>query len=141
MRETLQDFKTFVLRGNVIDLAIAVVLGAAFGAVVTALVTGIFTPLIAVIIGSPDFSNMGFTIRDSKFEVGMVLNAVLSFVSVAAVIFLFVVKPMNLLIERTRRAPATVDPTTKKCDYCLSEIPMGASRCAFCTSDLVAASV
>lgn len=138
MKDTMQDFKAFVLRGNVIDLAIAVVIGGAFGAVVTALVTGIFTPLIAVIIGSPDFSNMGFSIRDSKFEIGMVLNAIIAFVSVAAVIFFFVVKPMNMLVERTRRAPATVDPTTKKCDYCLSEVSLAASRCAFCTSELTA---
>lgn len=138
MKETMQDFKAFVLRGNVIDLAIAVVIGAAFGAVVTAIVTGILTPLIAVIIGSPDFSNMGFEIRDSKFEIGLVLNAIISLVSVAAVIFFFVVKPMNMLVERTRRAPATVDPTTKKCDYCLSEVPLAASKCAFCTSELPA---
>ena len=139
MKESLQDFKTFIMRGNVIDLAIAVVLGVAFSAVVTALVTGIFTPLIAVIIGEPDFSQIGFEIRDSEFMVGMVLNAIISFASVAAVIFFFVVKPMNMLIARAKKDPVPADPTSKKCPYCLSEVPLAASRCAFCTSELAAA--
>ena len=136
MKEAMQDFKAFIMRGNVIDLAIAVVLGAAFGAVVTSLVESFLTPLIAVIVGEPDFKDIRFTIRDSHFEVGLFLNALISFVSIAAVIFFFVVKPMNMLIERSRRNPATEDPTTKKCQYCLSEVPLAATRCAFCTSEL-----
>ena len=138
MRDTVQDFKAFIMRGNVIDLAIAVVIGGAFGAVVTALVTGVLTPLIAAIFGSQDFSSIGFDIRDSRIEVGLVLNAVIAFLSVAIVLFFFVVKPMNMLIERSRRNPVPADPTTKKCPYCLSEVPLEASRCAFCTSELTA---
>jgi large conductance mechanosensitive channel len=134
----MQEFKAFIMRGNVIDLAIAVVIGAAFGAVVTALVTGVLTPLIAAIFGEQDFSRIGFDVNDSRIEVGLVLNALFSFLTVATVIFFFVVKPMNILIERTRRDPDPVDPTTKKCDYCFSEIPIQATRCAFCTSELTA---
>ena len=139
MKETLQEFKAFVLRGNVIDLAIAVVIGAAFSAVVTALVTGVLTPLIAAIFGQSDFSRIGFDIRDSKIEVGLVLNALFAFVTVAAVLFFLVVKPMNILIERSKRSAVPADPTSKKCPYCLSEVPLAASRCAFCTSELSAA--
>lgn len=139
MKETLQEFKAFVLRGNVIDLAIAVVIGAAFSAVVTALVTGVLTPLIAAIFGQSDFSRIGFDIRDSKIEVGLVLNALFAFVTVAAVLFFLVVKPMNILIERSKRSAVPADPTSKKCPYCLSEVPLAASRCAFCTSELAAA--
>ena len=136
MRDTVQEFKAFILRGNVIDLAIAVVIGAAFGSVVTAVVEGLITPLIAAIGGQPDFSQVGFTINDSKFLVGTVINAIISFLIIAAVIFFLVVKPMNLLIERARRDPDPVDPTTKKCPYCLSEVPIEASKCAFCTSEI-----
>ena len=136
MRDTAQEFKAFVMRGNVIDLAIAVVIGAAFGAVVTAMVTGIFTPLIAAIFGAQDFSSIGFDIRDSRIEVGLVLNALFAFLSVAVVLFFFVVKPMNMMIERANRNPVPADPTTKKCPYCLSQVPIAASRCAFCTSEI-----
>ncbi|MBA2277178.1 MAG: large conductance mechanosensitive channel protein MscL [Chloroflexia bacterium] len=130
-----QDFRAFVLRGNVIDLAVAVVIGAAFGAVVTALVEDLITPLIAAIGGQPDFSEISFTINNSEFLIGDFLNTVISFLIIAAVIFFFVVKPMNLLLERSRREP-TPDPSTTKCPACLSEIALGASRCPFCTTEL-----
>src|SRR5690242_16810902 len=131
----LKGFKQFMLRGNVIDLAIAVVIGAAFGAVVTALVKDLITPLIAAIGGQPDFSSVHFTINNSKFLIGDFINAVISFLIIAAVVFFFVVKPMNLLMERMRKEPPA-DPTTTKCPACLSDIPIGATRCAFCTTDL-----
>lgn len=133
----LDEFKTFLLRGNVIDLAVAVVLGAAFGAVVTALVENFITPLIAAIGGQPDFSSIGFHINGAYFGVGNFLNALISFVIIAAVIFFFVVKPVNMLIARARTEPSA-DPTTKKCPYCINEVPIEASRCGFCTSDLTA---
>jgi large conductance mechanosensitive channel len=134
----LKEFKAFVMRGNVIDLAIAVVLGAAFGAVVTALVNDIITPIIAAIGGQPDFSNLKFTINKSQFLYGDFINAVVAFLIIAAVLFFFVVKPMNALLARSRREPPA-DPTTMKCPYCLSEIPVGATRCAFCTADVSSA--
>ena len=135
MRSVGQEFKEFLLRGNVIDLAVAVVIGAAFGAVVTAFVENLITPLIAAIGGQPNFAEIDFTINGSTFGIGLFLNALISFVIIAAVIFFFVVKPVNLLIERARREP-TPDPTTRKCPACLSEVPIAATRCAFCTSDL-----
>ncbi len=135
MKSVGQEFKEFLLRGNVIDLAVAVVIGAAFGAVVTAFVTNLITPLIGAIGGQPNFAEIDFEINGSTFGIGLFLNALISFVIIAAVIFFFVVKPMNLLIERSRRGP-TPDPTTRKCPACFSDVPIAASRCAFCTSDL-----
>jgi len=132
----LKEFKAFLLRGNVIDLAVAVVIGAAFGAVVKAFVENLITPLIAAIGGQPDFSAIAFTINGSKFGIGAFINAAVSFLIIAAVIFFFVVMPMNKLLERTRRQPTTPDPTTFKCPSCLSEIPIGARRCAFCTQEV-----
>jgi large conductance mechanosensitive channel len=127
----LKDFKQFLLRGNVVDLAVGVVIGAAFGTVVTALVADLLTPLIAAIAKVPDFSGLAFTINGSKFMIGHFINAIISFLLVATAIFFFVVKPMNMLIARSRKeAPA--DPTTKKCPECLSEIPIEARRCAHC---------
>jgi len=127
----LKEFKQFLLRGNVVDLAVGVVVGAAFGTVVAALVSDLLTPLIAAIAKVPDFSGLIFTINGSKFMLGHFINAIISFVLVAAAIFFFVVKPMNLLIARSRKeAPA--DPATKKCSECLSEIPIGAKRCSHC---------
>jgi large conductance mechanosensitive channel len=133
----LGEFKRFLLRGNVIDLAVAVVIGAAFTAVVTAFVEDLVTPLLAAIGGQPDFSALDFTINDSTFRYGHFLNAVISFVLIAAVIFFFVVMPINELIARSRREPPA-DPTTRKCPECLSEIPLAARKCAFCASDLTA---
>src|SRR5215469_11893689 len=130
----LQGFKKFLFRGNVVDLAVAVVMGAAFGAVVTSLVTNIFTPFIAAIVGKPDFSNLSVTINNSKIMYGSFLNAVISFLLIAAAVYFFIVMPMNAFTERLRRGEAPPDPTTKKCPECLSEIPIAARKCAFCTS-------
>ena len=132
----LDEFKTFLLRGNVVDLAVGVVVGVAFGAVVTALVSDILTPLIAAIVKVPDFSGMVFTLNGSKFMYGNFINALISFLLVASAIFFFVVKPMNILIAHSRKEPPT-DPTTKKCPECLSEIPLGARRCSHCTQLIV----
>jgi large conductance mechanosensitive channel len=131
----LHDFKQFVLRGNMVDLAVAVVVGTAFGAVITALVGDLFTPLIAAIGGKSDFASLTFTIHHSVFAYGAFLNALIAFVMIAAVVFFFVVQPVNALVQRAHREP-TPDPTTKKCPECLSEIPVDARRCAFCTSQL-----
>jgi large conductance mechanosensitive channel len=132
----LKGFKDFVLRGNVLDLAIAVVIGGAFGAVVTALVKDLITPLIGAIAGKPDFSAWVVTINGSEFLIGDFLNAVIAFFMIAAAVYLFIVAPMNALIARRRRGEAPTDPTTKKCPECLSEVPVAARRCAFCTSPL-----
>jgi large conductance mechanosensitive channel len=129
----LNDFKQFLLRGNVVDLAVAVVIGAAFGAVITALVQDLLTPLIAAIGGQQDFSALDFTINDSTFRYGDFINKLITFVSIAAAVFFFVVVPINALIARSRREPPA-DPTTRKCPECLSEIPIDARRCAFCAS-------
>ncbi len=128
----LKEFKQFLLRGNVVDLAVGVVIGAAFGTVVTALVTDLLTPFIAAIAKVPDFSGLMFTINDSKFMYGHFINSLISFILIAAAIFFFVVKPMNLLISKSRKEELT-QPTTKKCTECLSEIPLSAKRCAHCT--------
>jgi large conductance mechanosensitive channel len=132
VRSTFGEFKAFVLRGNVVDLAVGVIIGAAFGSVVTALVKDLLTPLIAAVFGKPDFAALAFTVNNSKFLVGEFVNAVIAFVLVAFAVFFFVVKPMNFLVERSRKEPPA-DPTTKKCPQCLSEIPLEAKRCAFCT--------
>ncbi len=134
----LQEFKKFILRGNTIDLAVAVVVGAAFGAIVAALVRDIITPLISAIGGQPDFSKLKFTINGSQFLYGDFLNAVIAFVLIASVVFFFIVQPVNKLVARANRKKSTPDPTTKKCPECLSEVPEAASRCAFCTSKLIA---
>ncbi len=133
----LKGFKTFLLRGNVIDLAVAVVIGGAFGAVVTALVKDLITPLIAAIGGKPDFSALVFTVNGSKFPIGDFLNAVVAFLMIGAAVYFMVVAPMNALTARMHRGEEPPDPTTKKCPECLSEIPIAARRCAFCTSQLL----
>jgi large conductance mechanosensitive channel len=130
----LKGFKQFLLRGNVIDLAVAVVIGAAFGAVVTALVKDLITPLIAAIVGKPDFSGIFFTVNGSKFMIGEFINAVISFLLVGAAVYFFVVVPVNTIMARLRRGERPPDPTTKNCPECLSVIPIAARRCAFCTS-------
>jgi len=132
----LKGFKTFIFRGNVIDLAIAVVIGGAFGAVVTALVKDLLTPLIAAIVGQPDFSAIAFTVNGSKFLIGDFINAIVAFLLMAIAVYFFIVMPMNTLTERMRRGEASPDPTTKKCPECLSEVAIAARRCAFCTSAL-----
>jgi large conductance mechanosensitive channel len=133
----LKEFRQFILRGNLVDLAVAVVLGTAFTALVNSMVKSIFTPLIAAIFGKPDFSNLVFTINGSRFLYGAFINSLITFVAVAAVMFFFVVKPVNHLMERFRTEP-DVDKETRECPECLSAIPIGARRCAFCTSAVAA---
>ena len=130
----LSGFRQFLLRGNVIDLAVAVVIGGAFGAVIAALVKDLLTPLIGAAVGTPDFSALSFSVNGSQFLIGDFINAVVSFVLISAAIYFVVVVPMNALAARRNRGLAPPDPTTKKCQECLSEIPIAARRCAFCTS-------
>ena len=132
----LQDFKKFILRGNVVDLAVAVIIGAAFTGIINSLVKDLITPLIAAIGGKPDFSNLYFAINHSKFMYGDFLNAVISFLILAAVIFFLIVQPINKLITYSNRNKSVDEPTEKKCPECLSTIPKAATRCAFCTSKL-----
>ena len=129
----MRGFKTFLLRGNVVDLAIAVVIGVAFGVVITAFVKDLITPLIAALGGQPDFASLSFTVNKSRFLYGDFIDALLAFVIVAAVIYFFVVIPYTAMVARSHKEPPA-DPTTKKCPECLSEIPIDARRCAFCTS-------
>jgi large conductance mechanosensitive channel len=129
----MKGFKQFLLRGNVVDLAVGVVIGAAFGTVVNAMVKGLLTPLIAAVVKQPDFSAISFTIRGSKFLVGDFVNSVVSFVIIAAAVYFAVVLPMNALMARVHREDKAVQPSTKKCPECLSEIPIEARRCAHCT--------
>jgi large conductance mechanosensitive channel len=131
----MKDFKEFLLRGNLVDTAVGIVIGLAFAAVITALVADLITPLIAAIGGNPDFSRLTFTINSSKFFYGSFINALITFVVIAAVVFFFVVKPVNALMERRRTEPA-VDTPTRPCPECLSDIPVAARRCAFCTADV-----
>lgn len=129
----LDGFKQFILRGNVVDLAIGVVIGASFGAVVNSMVKDLVTPLISAIGSLPDFSTLSFSLNGSNFMYGNFINALLSFVIQAAVIYFFVVAPLNRLMAKMKAAPAPADPTSKKCGECLSEIPLAAKRCAHCT--------
>lgn len=132
----LRGFKDFILRGNVLDLAIAVVIGGAFGTVITALVKDILMPLVGAVAGKPDFSVYTVTVNGSPLLIGDFLNAVVSFLLIAAAVYVFVVVPVNAIVARRRRGEAPSDPTTKKCADCLSEVPIAARRCAFCTSSL-----
>ena len=125
-------FKQFILRGNVVDMAVGVVIGAAFASVVGALTKDLLTPLIAAIVKAPDFSALKYTLNGSQFMYGEFLNALVSFLLVSAAVYFFVVTPINALVARIRKAPAPADPTTKKCPECLTEIPIDARRCAHC---------
>src|ERR1700758_423000 len=127
----MKGFKQFLLRGNVVDMAVGIVIGAAFGTVVNGLVKDLLTPFIAALVKQPDFSAFTFTINGSKFLYGEFINALLSFLIIASAVYFFVVLPMNALLARMRKEPPA-DPTTKKCPECLSEIPIAARRCAFC---------
>jgi large conductance mechanosensitive channel len=131
----LSDFKQFLFRGNVVDLAVAVVVGTAFTALVKAVVTDLITPLIAAIFGQPSFSSLSFTINGSHFLYGDVVNAAFTFMTIAAVVFFLVVAPANHLMSRR----AKEDPETKECPECISAIPVRARRCPQCTSELTVA--
>lgn len=130
-----REFKQFLLRGNVVDLAVALILALAFFAVISAFIADLITPLIAAIFGQPDFADLTFTVNNSVFRYGHFINVVIAFILIAAVLFFFVVKPVNALISRSRKQPPA-DPTTRKCPQCLSEIPIDARRCAYCTSEV-----
>ena len=134
----MKDFKQFLLRGNVVDLAVGIVIGVAFGVLVTALVTDLITPIIAAIFGEPNFDRLTFTINGSVFAYGDFLNALLTFLIVAAVVFFFVIRPVNYLMARTRTEPDT-ETVTRGCPECLSQIPVAATRCAFCTTEVAPA--
>lgn len=131
----MKGFKQFLLRGNVVDMAVGIVIGAAFGTVVSGFVKDLLTPFIAAIVKKPDFSAFTFTINGSKFLYGQFVNDVVSFVIIAAAVYFFVVLPMNTLVARMKKAPPA-DPTTKKCPECKSEIAIDARKCAHCTSVL-----
>ena len=134
----MKDFKEFLLRGNLVDLAVGVVIGIAFAAVISALVADLITPLIAAIGGKPDFGNLSFTINGSHFLYGHFINALITFVVIAAVVFYLVIKPVNALMARRRTEPPVAEET-RPCPECLSEIPLAARRCAFCTAEVGAA--
>ena len=131
----LKEFREFILRGNLVDLAVAVVIGTAFSAVVAALVKDIITPMIAAIGGEPDFSGLTFTVNDSVFRYGDFLNALIAFLLVAAVLFFLVIKPVNALHARLRTEPPVAEET-RDCPECLSQVPAAARRCAYCTAAL-----
>ena len=133
----IADFKTFILRGNVVDLAVGVVIGAAFTAVVTAFTKDILTPFIGI-PGKINFSEITYTVNGSKFLVGDFINTLISFVLIAFVVFFFIVRPVNWLVAR-RKAESAPEPDTRECPLCLSKIPIKATRCAFCTADVPAA--
>jgi large conductance mechanosensitive channel len=136
----LSDFKKFVLRGNVVDLAVAVVVGTAFTAMVVAFVADFITPLIAAIFGKSNFSNLFFTFHNSRFKYGSFVNTVVSFLIIATVVFFAVVLPLNTLMKRMNLLPKEEpEPETRECPECLSDIPVAARRCAFCTSEVPAA--
>lgn len=134
----LSGFKQFILRGNVVDMAVGIVIGAAFGGVVTSLVKSLIEPIIALLVGKPDFTAIAFTIGTTKFPVGEFITAIVNFLLIAAAIYFFVVTPVNALVARMRKDPAPADPTTKKCPECLSEIPIDARRCAHCSQPVPA---
>ena len=130
----MKGFKQFILRGNVLDLAVAVVVGAAFSAVVAALVKDLLTPLVA---GAPDFSAIAISVNGSRLLIGDFLNAVIVFLMMSAAVYFFVVLPMNSLMARLNQSEAPPDPATKRCPECLSDVAIAARRCAFCTSPIV----
>lgn len=134
MRSILEEFRQFLFRGNIVDLAVAVVIGVAFTALINSLVENIITPIIAAIFGQPDFSALNFTINDSVFRYGAFLNAVFAFVSVAAAVFFFVVKPMAAMTARRTTEPEA--PAARECPECLSVIPAAARRCSHCTVEV-----
>jgi large conductance mechanosensitive channel len=133
----LKGFKDFIMRGNVVDLAVGIVIGSAFTSVVNSLVKDIMTPFIGALFKQPDFSGLFFTINSSKFTYGSFINNIISFLIVAIAVYFFVVLPINKLSARMKRGEIPPEPNTKKCPECLSEIPLGARRCPHCTTILV----
>ncbi|MGH9474991.1 MAG: large conductance mechanosensitive channel protein MscL [Terriglobales bacterium] len=133
-----KEFRAFIFKGNVVDLAVAVVVGAAFGAVVTSLTRDILTPLIAAIVGKPDFSRFHFVVHNSNIQYGLFVNAVIAFALIAAAVYFFVIAPMNAMLRRLHGPGAVLPPTTRKCPECLSDIPMEARRCAHCSQPVPA---
>jgi large conductance mechanosensitive channel len=138
MQALVKEFRTFLLRGNLVDMAVGIVIGIAFAALVNALVTDLITPIIAAIAGKHDFSSLSFTINKSRFLYGDFINAILAFVSIAAAVFFFVVRPVNTLLAR-RQGGDPGEETVRPCPECLSEIPKAAHRCAFCTAQVAPA--
>ena len=134
IKDTFGEFRSFLLRGNVVDLAIGVVIGAAFNTVVNALVKGLITPFIAAVGGQPDFATLSFSINGSQFLYGEFINALLSFIIMSAVVFFFVVKPINKLVHFAHKADKESEPLTRFCPECLAEVPAKAKRCMYCTS-------
>lgn len=134
----LNGFKKFILRGNVVDMAVGVVVGAAFGTVVTELTKAFLTPLIALIVGKPDYSNLKFTVRTTMFPIGDFINAVISFLLIAAAVYFFVVVPVNWLMARMHKDEPAAAPNTRACPECLSEIPIKARRCSHCAQPVTA---
>jgi large conductance mechanosensitive channel len=132
----LKGFRQFILRGNVVDLAVAVVIGAAFGAVVASFVKDLLTPLIAAIFGKADFAGLYFELNGSRFLYGDFINALVAFLMVSAAVYFFVVAPMNAYAEHKRRGELSPEATTKQCPECLSEIPIAAHKCAYCASNI-----
>ncbi len=133
----LDGFKKFILRGNVVDMAVGVVIGAAFAGVVGGLTKAFLTPLIALVAGKQDYSSLNFHVRGTEFAVGDFINACISFFLIAVAVYFFVVLPVNALVARMHRADKPADPTTKKCPECLSEIPIDARRCSHCTQPVM----
>ncbi|GAC1413155.1 MAG: large conductance mechanosensitive channel protein MscL [Candidatus Doudnabacteria bacterium] len=131
----LKDFKQFILRGNVVDLAVGIVIGAAFSAVINALVKDFLTPLLSALFSAPNVENLAFTLRGSRFAYGDFVNSIISFLLISAGVFFFIVTPVNALVSRSKRENPP-DPATKKCPFCLSEVANGATRCAFCTQPI-----
>jgi large conductance mechanosensitive channel len=125
-------FKQFVLRGNVVDMAVGVVIGMAFATVVSAFTKDLLMPFIAALVGKPDFSAISFTVNGTVFALGDFINALISFLLVAVAVYFFVITPINALVSRMRKAPTSADPTRKKCSQCLGEIPINARRCSHC---------
>ena len=139
MKDALKDFKAFILRGNVVDLAVGVAIGAAFTAVVTSFTKNLLTPILAIPGKSASFSQLSFSIRNAEFKYGAFLDDLVGFVLIAAALFFLVIRPINMLMARRKTEPEVLS-TTRDCPYCLSSIPIAASRCAFCTADVAAAS-
>jgi large conductance mechanosensitive channel len=139
VKDAIKDFKAFILRGNVVDLAVGVAIGAAFTAVVTSFTKNLLTPILAIPGKSASFAELSFSVRSAEFKYGAFIDDIVGFVLIAAALFFLVVRPINLLMARRKTEPDVLS-TTRDCPYCLSSIPIAASRCAFCTADVSAAS-